>query len=85
MDSSQVRAIMPADILEPKDNDLRTRQRALTYWLLYVRKLYEEGHFSMVLETIAALRTKNLLRDVDAQGGYDDGSTETEEHYGLTG
>jgi hypothetical protein len=83
MTASEVRAAMPPDSISPRNNDLGTRQKSLTYWLLYTRKLYEEDQFGMVANTIGALRARGLLRDSDALGGYDDGDVERGAYFSV--
>jgi hypothetical protein len=88
MTSAQIRAAMPKDVsdLNTKTiqaNEIQKRQKILTYWLLYVRKLYEEQNFSSVVATIRMLRAKGVLIDSAVNDGYDDGDVVIEAFFSI--
>jgi hypothetical protein len=80
--SSEIKAALPGTPKLTTDDPV-ARQKGLTLWLLYVRKLYEEDQFGTVVSVISDLRTKGLLKDADAQDGYDDGDVRTEAYFSL--
>lgn len=83
MTPSQVRAAMPQSLNAIDTNNPYARQRALTFWLIYVRRSYESQQYKTVLQTIAHLRLAGVLVDADAARGFDDGDVRVEAYFSL--
>ncbi|MBY5400950.1 hypothetical protein [Rhizobium leguminosarum] len=83
MKPSEVRAAMPQSINAIDKQNPYARQRALTYWLIYVRRSYESQQYRNVLQTISQLRKAGILIDGDAAGGFDDGDVRFEAYFSL--
>lgn len=81
--SSQLRSAMPPQVVTPQALDDVSRQRSLTHWLVYIRKLYEENKFASVVDAISEMRVRNILRDADGQGGFDGGDVDTKAYFSL--
>lgn len=83
MTPSEVRAASPQSLNTIDVGNPYARQRALTFWLIYVRRSYESQQYKTVLQTIAHLRQAGILVDDDATQGFDDGDVRVEAYFSL--
>ena len=75
--SDQVRAAMPL-------KETNKRQDNLIYWLLYIRKLYEEKNYEDVISVVQGLRHQRLISGSDAKYQADEGDVSAEGHFSIS-